>query len=42
VAGEEPEAAIRRFIDAYNDRATPFLWTKTADQILAHAKPGRR
>lgn len=31
--------AIRRFIDAYNDRVQPFAWTKTADQILAHATP---
>jgi transposase len=31
--------AIRRFIDAYNQRAQPFTWTKTADQILAHARP---
>jgi transposase len=28
-------AAIRRFIDAYNQRCEPFMWTKTADQILA-------
>jgi transposase len=31
--------AIRRFIDAYNQRATPFVWTKTEDRILAHARP---
>jgi len=30
-------AAIRRFIDAYNERCEPFTWTKTADQILAKA-----
>lgn len=30
--------AIRRFIDAWNDRAVPFTWTKTAEQILAKAK----
>jgi len=28
------EDAIRDFIDAYNDRAKPFTWTKTADTIL--------
>jgi transposase len=33
--------AIRRFIDAYNQRAQPFTWTKTADQVLAHATPKR-
>jgi transposase len=35
-------AAIRRFIDAWNDRCQPFVWTKTADEILDHAKPGQR
>ncbi|MFI1195144.1 hypothetical protein ACH4T9_18035 [Micromonospora sp. NPDC020750] len=25
---------IRTFIDAYNERCQPFVWTKTADQIL--------
>ena len=29
---------IRAFIDGWNDRAHPFLWTKTTDQILAKAK----
>ena len=32
-------AAIRRFIDAYNDRCEPFAWTKTPDEILAKLKP---
>ena len=27
-------AAIEHFIDGYNERAQPFVWTKTADQIL--------
>jgi transposase len=30
----ELEAAIRRYIDASNARPRPFVWTKTADQIL--------
>jgi hypothetical protein len=30
-------AAIEQYIDGYNDRAQPFVWTKTADQILATA-----
>jgi transposase len=30
-------AAIRTFIDAYNQRCQPFTWTKTADQILTKA-----
>ena len=28
---------IRAFIDGWNDRAHPFTWTKTADQILDKA-----
>ena len=31
----ELEAAIRAFIDAHNANPKPFVWTKTADQILA-------
>jgi hypothetical protein len=30
-------AAIRGFIDGYNDRCKPFVWTKTADEILPRA-----
>jgi transposase len=30
-------AAIRRFIDGWNERCHPFIWTKTADEILPHA-----
>jgi transposase len=30
-------AKIRAFIDGWNDRAHPFVWTKTADQILKNA-----
>ncbi len=29
--------AIENFIDGWNDRCTPFIWTKTADDILAKA-----
>jgi len=32
-------AAIENFIDGWNDRCQPFTWTKTADDILAHAHP---
>jgi transposase len=32
-------AKVRAFIDGWNDRSHPFVWTKTADQILAKAKP---
>lgn len=30
-------AAIEHFIDGYNQRAQPFVWTRTADQVLAKA-----
>ena len=30
-------AKIRAFIDSWNDRCHPFVWTKTADQILNKA-----
>lgn len=32
------KAAIRRFIDSWNDRCEPFVWTKNAETILAKAK----
>ena len=31
----ELEQAIRHYLDLYNETAKPFVWTKTADQILA-------
>jgi len=30
-------AKIRAFIDGWNDRCHPFIWTKTSDQILTKA-----
>jgi transposase len=33
---KELVAAISRFIDGWNDRCHPFVWTKTADEILPH------
>jgi transposase len=35
-------AAIRTFIDGWNDRCEPFTWAKTADEILPHATGGQR
>jgi hypothetical protein len=29
--------AIRTFIDGWNERCVPFVWTKTAEDILAVA-----
>jgi transposase len=34
--------AISNFIDGWNDRCHPFTWTKTADQLLPHCRPGKR
>jgi hypothetical protein len=31
--------AIETFIDGWNDRCQPFVWTKPADEILAKARP---
>ncbi len=33
--------AIETFIDGWNGRCQPFTWTKTADQLLPHCKPGK-
>jgi len=30
--------AIRRFIDAWNERCAPFVWTSDATSILAQIK----
>jgi hypothetical protein len=30
-------AAISTFIDGWNERCHPFIWTKTAEEILPHA-----
>ena len=30
---------IRKFTEAWNKRKHPFLWTKTADQVLENVKP---
>ncbi len=32
---KELEAAIREYIEVHNEDPKPFVWTKTADQILA-------
>jgi hypothetical protein len=31
----DPEAAIDRYLTVYNEARKPFVWTKTADDILA-------
>ncbi|MCU1621848.1 MAG: transposase [Frankiales bacterium] len=35
---KELMTAISRFINGWNDRCHPFVWTKTADEILPHAR----
>lgn len=35
-------AAIEAFIDGWNERCEPFIWTKTADEILTKATSGQR
>ena len=35
---QELVTAISRFIDGWNDRCHPFTWTKSADDILPHAR----
>jgi hypothetical protein len=34
-------AAIETYIDAWNERCEPFIWTKTADQIIPRAAKGQ-
>ena len=34
--------AIRRFIDGWNDRCHPFIWTKAPDEVLSGARPRQR
>jgi transposase len=34
---KELNAKIRAFIDGWNDRCNPFVWTKTADEIVKTA-----
>jgi transposase len=38
---KELVAAISRFIDGWNERCHPFIWTKPADDILTHARRQR-
>ena len=35
-------SAIETFIDGWNDRCEPFVWTKTADEIIPHATSGQQ
>jgi hypothetical protein len=36
---KEINAKIRAFIDGWNDRLHPFIWTKTAEEVLAKVNP---
>jgi hypothetical protein len=33
--------AFETFIDAWNERCQPFIWTKSADQVIPHATKGQ-
>jgi transposase len=33
--------AMGRFIDAYDERCSPFTWTKDADELLVKIKPSK-
>ena len=35
-------SAIGRFIDGWNERCHSFVWTKTAEDLLDHCRPGQR
>lgn len=35
---DDLEATIRTYIDSYNTRATPFIWTKTAEHLIGKTK----
>ena len=35
---KELTTAIRAFIAGWNDRCHPFIWTKTADELLPHTR----
>lgn len=39
---KELKAAIATFIDGWNERCEPFVWTKTADYILSKARPAHK
>ena len=34
--------AIRRFIDGWNERCHPFVWTKSPEEVLGQVKPRKR
>ena len=38
----ELTTAIDRFISAWNERCEPFVWTKTADEIIEKATTNRK
>ena len=38
----ELRTAISTFIAGWNDRCHPFIWTKTADELLPHCRPSKK
>jgi transposase len=39
---KELRTAIETFIKAWNERCQPFIWTKTADELLSSCHPGKK
>ena len=39
---EDLVGVIRLFIEGWNERCHPFVWTKTPDDVLSHARPRKR
>ena len=42
ILNSQVQAAINRFIAETNDKPKPFVWTKSADAILAAVQRGRQ
>jgi len=36
------KTAIAAFIEGWNERCAPFVWTKTADELLPHCRPSKK
>ncbi len=36
------KAAIATFVEGWNERCAPFVWTKTADELLPHCRPSKK
>jgi hypothetical protein len=41
ISAADLKVAISTFITGWNERCEPFVWTKTADELLPHCRPSR-